>query len=160
MQMNFALSCELREKKSYWSRWQIYVRRCIERERERTSYFLSHFVFFFSTVTYSLLISLMHILPYWLTNCIAKKRSACKNHNSAATHNERAFFRENSAFALSHSSAASSYCHPEKNICVHDRTRPLSEISRSLSIDWSVETTMFLLFPWEMVCSIILWSNM
>ena len=117
----------------------------------------------FSTVTYSLLISLMHILPYWLTNCIAKKRSACKNHNSAATHNERAFFRENSAFALSHSSAASSYCHPEKNICVHDRTRPLSEISRSLSIDasdWSVETTMFLLFPWEMVCSIILWSNM
>lgn len=49
MQMNFALSCELREakKKSYWSRWQIYVRRCIERERERTSYFLSHFVFFF-----------------------------------------------------------------------------------------------------------------
>lgn len=110
MQMNFALSCELREAKI----------KVIEvddkfmcddalkgRERENQLFPLTLRILF-STVTYSLLISLMHILPYWLTNCIAKKRSACKNHNSAATHNERAFFRENSAFALSHSIILSS----------------------------------------------------
>lgn len=100
------------------------------RERENQLFPLTLRILF-STVTYSLLISLMHILPYWLTNCIAKKRSACKNHNSAATHNERAFFRENSAFALSHSIILSSgkeymctwsYKALEWNFHVHSRS--------------------------------------
>lgn len=78
MQMNFALSCELREakKKSYWSRWQIYVRRCIEREREREPVISSHtsYSFFHSDI---FTLNLTHAYIAILVNKLHRQNAIC-----------------------------------------------------------------------------------
>lgn len=139
------------------SRWQIYVRRCIESERERTSYFpLTLSMYSFSAVTYSCINCL---IGYKL---IAKMRSAFIHHNDDATHNERAFsFRENSAFALSHSSGSItlssgkriwSYKALEWNFHVHSRSICKRLIRR--------DDNDVVFYSHERCCAALLWTNM
>lgn len=153
MQMNFALLCELREKKKSMTN----LCAAMHWKWERTSYFpLTLSMYSFSAVTYSCINCL---IGYKL---IAKMRSAFIHHNDDATHNERAFsFRENSAFALSHSSGSItlssgkriwSYKALEWNFHVHSRSICKRLIRR--------DDNDVVFYSHERCCAALLWSNM